>query len=298
MTPATAARGRALSLPALCCVALLASGACDAAVSTTRPSLSPGELIEIVYDNLPGNQSDWIAIAPRGAADDYYDEWFYTGGVRSGRYVFNGRDEGVYEVRVYHDWPEGAYVVQERAAVFVSDTSGDPLPAEMPAPGGRYAEAFGSLVAMELPQPRMPSPPPEPAEVRWSSSGQGTLYGPGRGAHNYRVHELDTTAFPGGGTLVIDLRIGNGLGWGSADLFGEEGALPSTGVPKGLASAWDLSPGAARRLTHTFASGQKFRLCFEGSWTSPQGASNTYSFSATVKPRVGPAAHTETPEAW
>ena len=119
MTPATAARGRALSLPALCCLALLASGACDAAVRTTRPSISPGELIEIVYDNLPGNQSDWIAIAPMGAADDYYDEWFYTGSVRSGRYVFKGRDEGVYEVRVYHDWPEGAYVVQERAAVFV-----------------------------------------------------------------------------------------------------------------------------------------------------------------------------------
>ncbi len=248
----------------------------EAAVRTVKSSYAPDEPIEIVYDNLPGSQTDWITLAPREHADDQYGEWFYTGGMRSGSHVFAGLPAGVYEARVYHDWPAGGYAVQERAAVFVQETA-----PQQPGP------VLVEIPPVPRPTPRTeprPSPVPEPVEVIWSASGQGTLFAPGHGSHNYRIHELDARRFINGGTLIIDVRIGSGQSWGSVDLYGEGQPLATSGVPQTLASAWDLPPGSNRRITYVFRKGQIFRLCFEGNWGSPQGATNTYTYSATIKP--------------
>ena len=244
----------------------------EAAVRSVKPSYAPDEPIEIVYDNLPGSQTDWISLAPRDYADDRYGEWFYTGGMRSGSHIFGGLSAGVYEARVYHDWPAGGYVVQERAAVFVQETA-----PQQPGP------ALVEIRPTPRPEPRL-SPVPEPVEVIWSASGQGTLFAPGHGVHNYRIHELDARRFLNGGTLIVDVRIGSGQSWASVDLYGEGQPLATSGVPQALASAWDLPPNSNRRITHAFRKGQIFRLCFEGNWGSPQGATNTYTYSATIKP--------------
>jgi len=251
---------------------ILSQVSSEAAVRPLKQSYAPDEPIEIVYDNLPGSQTDWISLAPRDYADDRYGEWFYTGGMRSGSHIFGGLSAGVYEARVYHDWPAGGYVVQERAAVFVQETA-----PQQPGP------ALVEIRPTPRPEPRL-SPVPEPVEVIWSASGQGTLFAPGHGVHNYRIHELDARRFLNGGTLIVDVRIGSGQSWASVDLYGEGQPLATSGVPQALASAWDLPPNSNRRITHAFRKGQIFRLCFEGNWGSPQGATNTYTYSATIKP--------------
>ena len=260
-------------------VFILSPMSSEAAVRPLKQSYAPDEPIEILYDNLPGTQTDWITLAPRENADDRYGEWFYTGGMRSGSHVFGGLPAGVYEARVFHDWPTGGYVVQERAAVFVqeavSEQSGPVLVEISPVP-------------RPTPHPeRYPSPVPEPVEIPWSASGQGTLFAPGHGVHNYRIHELDARRFLNGGALIVDVRIGAGQSWASVDLYGDGQPLATSGVPQALASGWDLPPNSNRRITHVFRKGQIFRLCFEGNWGSPQGAANAYTYSATIKPAPG-----------
>ena len=74
-----------------------------------------GEPITIEYSGLPGNQQDWITIIKKGMPDNKYGQWFYTKGQSQGTYTFNGINApGEYEIRVYHNWPNGGYNVQER----------------------------------------------------------------------------------------------------------------------------------------------------------------------------------------
>ncbi|MBV5260501.1 hypothetical protein FLX56_18995 [Synechococcus moorigangaii CMS01] len=83
-------------------------------VATQKATYAPSEPILVNYANLPGNAGDWITVVPTSAPDDSYEQWFYTDGQRSGSYQFEGLAPGSYEVRVYHNWPDGGYVVQDR----------------------------------------------------------------------------------------------------------------------------------------------------------------------------------------
>ncbi|MEB3226256.1 MAG: hypothetical protein VKJ86_10700 [Synechococcus sp.] len=90
-------------------------------VATQKANYSPSEPILVNYANLPGNSGDWITIVPANAPDNSYEEWFYTEGQRSGSRQFNGLAAGSYEVRVYHNWPAGGYIVQDRYAFTVGN---------------------------------------------------------------------------------------------------------------------------------------------------------------------------------
>lgn len=103
--PTTAPNGQAL---------LLSQVPAGKQVATQKTVYAPNEAILVNYANLPGNSGDWITIVPANAPDDTYEEWFYTEGQRSGSRQFNGLAPGSYEVRVYHNWPDGGYVVQDR----------------------------------------------------------------------------------------------------------------------------------------------------------------------------------------
>ena len=167
--------------------------------------------------------------------------------------------------------------------VALSDPSAAPAtPSPAPTPGP-------SLDPKKEPADRLVQEGAE-LETPWAVSGQGTLVAPGSGGHNYRIHELDASRFINGGTLVIDFSIGSGQSWASVDLYGDGQSIATSGVPQALASAWDLPPGSNRRLTHTFQRGQIFRLCFEGNWGSPKGATNTYTYSATITAAKKPPA--------
>lgn len=75
--------------------------------------------ITVQYAGLPGNSHDWITLVRANRPDNNYGQWFYTHGKKSGTYRFNGVRKGLYEIRVYYNWPAGGYVVQKRVKIRV-----------------------------------------------------------------------------------------------------------------------------------------------------------------------------------
>ena len=71
--------------------------------------------VVVRWREMPGNENDWISVQPAGAADDSYGAtWTYTAGKREGTYDAGKLAPGDYEVRVYFNWPDGGFTVQER----------------------------------------------------------------------------------------------------------------------------------------------------------------------------------------
>jgi hypothetical protein len=76
--------------------------------------LADGGII-VHWKDTPGNAQDWVSVQPVGSADDSYGAiWAYTQGQRSGSRSFGSLAPGEYEVRLYHDWPNGGFTVRER----------------------------------------------------------------------------------------------------------------------------------------------------------------------------------------
>jgi hypothetical protein len=71
------------------------------AISTDSASYAPGATVTVTYSGLPGNQQDWIAIAPAGAANTTYVDWVYTNGQTSGTATFVVSTSGLYVARSF-----------------------------------------------------------------------------------------------------------------------------------------------------------------------------------------------------
>ena len=109
--------------------------------------------------------------------------------------------------------------------------------------------------------------------------------GPGNGYQDYTTVEIDATAFEQGGTLIIDIQVGEGEATGSFDLFAGDAELPTEGFPdEALASAWDIPPGDTGQIRHPFAHGQKFKLGGTGNWFCEKGSTNTFIARVSVVP--------------
>lgn len=101
--------------------------------------------------------------------------------------------------------------------------------------------------------------------------------GPGDGYQDYTPIEIDTTSYEQGGTLIIDIQVGEGEATGSFDLFDADVELPTEGYPDdALASAWDIPPGDKGQIRHQFAQGQKFKLGATGNWFCEKGSTNAF----------------------
>ena len=115
--------------------------------------------------------------------------------------------------------------------------------------------------------------------------------GPGNGYQDYTTVEIDATPFEQGGTLIINIQVGEGEATGSFDLFAGDAELPTEGIPdEALASAWDISPGDTGQIRHPFTDGQKFKLGATGNWFCGKGSLNAF----LVRVFVVPAETTET----
>ena len=112
----------------------------------------------------------------------------------------------------------------------------------------------------------------------------GVLIAPGAGKQMYNVHEIDLTAFPSGGILIIDIRMGDGESAGSFDLFPEGVPLPSASPEGSVARQYDVNPGESRTLVHQFAKGGTFRFGASGNWFSEEGSTNQFNFEARAIP--------------
>lgn len=83
-------------------------------VKTQKTVYAPDEAIIVEFSGLPGNKQDWMTVVKKEAPENSYAEYFYTQGKTQGSYTFKGLKPGDYEVRVYFDWPNGGYTVQDR----------------------------------------------------------------------------------------------------------------------------------------------------------------------------------------
>ena len=107
---------------------------------------------------------------------------------------------------------------------------------------------------------------------------------PGEGYQDYTVVNIDTTAFEGGGTLIIDIRVGNGDISGSFDLFDGDTELPTEGYPDdALASAWGIGPGEAGKIRHSFGQGKVFKFGATGDWYGEKGRINAFQAKISVE---------------
>ena len=108
---------------------------------------------------------------------------------------------------------------------------------------------------------------------------------PGHGLQDYTVVEIDATAFENGGVLTIDISVGHAEVAGSFDLFDGESEPPTEGAPRNaVASAWGVSPGKSRKITHLFHQGQHFKLGATGDWHSKKGQVNAFMAKISVEP--------------
>ncbi len=109
--------------------------------------------------------------------------------------------------------------------------------------------------------------------------------GPGNGYQDYTAVEIDATPFEQGGTLIIDIQVGEGEATGSFDLFAGDAELPTEGFPDdALASAWDVSPGDTGQIRHPFTHGQRFKLGATGNWFCEKGSTNAFLARISVVP--------------
>lgn len=86
-------------------------------VATNKSSYAAGETVHVTFSNLPGNENDWIAIAPAGSPETSYLSWRYTGGETSGALDLPGVDPGTYVVRVFVDNSYDVIAVSDEFAV-------------------------------------------------------------------------------------------------------------------------------------------------------------------------------------
>src|SRR5262249_30018842 len=72
-----------------------------ATISTDMASYALGATITVTYGGLPGNATDWIAIAQAGSANTSYLSYVYTGGQTSGTATFTVSTPGLYVARSF-----------------------------------------------------------------------------------------------------------------------------------------------------------------------------------------------------
>ena len=106
---------------------------------------------------------------------------------------------------------------------------------------------------------------------------------PGTGYQDYTVINIDTTAFEDGGTLIIDIHVGNAGIFGSFDLFDGNTELPTEGYPDALTSAWGIGPNQTGKIRHRFARGSVFKFGATGDWYGEKGRINAFQAQISVE---------------
>jgi len=91
----------------------------EPSITSDRGLYNEGDAITLTYTDLPGDEFDWVGIAPIDApvvGIGSYPAWTYTGGVDAGAVTTDGSLEpGTYVARAFHD---NTYVVVAESDVF------------------------------------------------------------------------------------------------------------------------------------------------------------------------------------
>ena len=105
-----------------------------------------GRSVMVHYTGMTPSPENWVAIVDPSYPEDAHAYWDNTDGQSDGSVSFANVRPGVYEARVFHDWPNGGYGVVARSEPFVID--GAAIKAGWSHPVGAPIEvAFASFPA-------------------------------------------------------------------------------------------------------------------------------------------------------
>jgi alpha-tubulin suppressor-like RCC1 family protein len=104
--------------------AFAVSGGPGATIGTDSSSYTPGATVMVPYTGLPGNDDDWIAIAPAGSPDTTYLAYVFTGGQINGTASFTAPGVGSYVARAFSN---NTYTLLAESTPFT--VAGGPSPA-------------------------------------------------------------------------------------------------------------------------------------------------------------------------
>ena len=177
----------------------------------------------------------------------------------------------------YYVYPVDIQILNPEATVIMHQP-------ESKFPGNNRTQGYLTLLAYALEEkPSLESDDPSLRKQLMAVSN--TFRAPGAGYQDYTPIEIDTTPFEHGGTLIIDIEVGEGEATGSFDLFGPDVELPTEGYPNdALTSVWDIPPGITGQIIHRFARGQRFKLGATGNWFCEKGSTNTFLAKISVVP--------------
>jgi hypothetical protein len=91
-------------------------------VTVSGSTFSTLDPIVVDYTGLPGNQTDWISLAPAGSSQYVITAWTYTQGAQTGQATFSEIPAGTYVARAYEN--NGNEIVAETESTFTVGTSG------------------------------------------------------------------------------------------------------------------------------------------------------------------------------
>ncbi len=112
-----------------------------ATVTTNQQSYAVGATVSVSFAGLPGNSSDWIAIAEDGTSVHDYVKFLYTGGTKSGTLQFTGLSGGTYRARAFS---AGGYALVASSTAFTVASAG---PASVSTSASSYAAADTIVVS-------------------------------------------------------------------------------------------------------------------------------------------------------
>ncbi len=91
-------------------------------VASVQASYVSGAEVSADYANLPGNATDWIAVAVAGSSRRDFIRWVYTGGAAAGQANLGTLSNGTYVFRAFVN--NSSYLVAESDAFTVSGAAG------------------------------------------------------------------------------------------------------------------------------------------------------------------------------
>ena len=94
---------------------------------------------------------------------------------------------------------------------------------------------------------------------------------------DYTIIVIDAKAFEGGGTLTIDITVGEADGAGWFNLFTYDGKLSTEerGPEDALDSVW-FEPDDTKQIRYRFDQGEIFKLAATGYWYNEKGSVNAF----------------------
>jgi hypothetical protein len=91
-------------------------------ISTNASAYPVGGLVTVTFSNLPGNQLDWISIAPQGSPATTYEGVAYTNGEMAGTRQIYANNAGTYVARAYVN---DSFTILYESAPFTVGGGGD-----------------------------------------------------------------------------------------------------------------------------------------------------------------------------